>query len=129
MQGLSGGASPESEAMLGFGRAAPAPPPQTVSHKSGDFTRIISGSLLREAQQPQSAPKPVTTAAPAQPFSGLPPMPMPQTPPTVPFPHPPGLLAANSKGKLERYLPLLLILNGFLLAVLILLVIFSLRSR
>jgi hypothetical protein len=56
-------------------------------------------------------------------------MPIPHTPPTVPIPHAPGLPAVNPKGKLERYLPLLLILNGFLLAVLILLVAFSLRSR
>lgn len=129
MQGLSPATSPESEALPGFERVAVAPPPQTVSNQSGGYTRIISGSLLREAQQAQSAPNPTTTAAAGQPFSGLPPMPIPHTPPTVPIPHAPGLPAVNPKGKLERYLPLLLILNGFLLAVLILLVAFSLRSR
>jgi hypothetical protein len=44
-------------------------------------------------------------------------------------PTPPPLPAVQPKGKLERYLPLLLILNAFLLAVLILLVAFSLRGR
>jgi hypothetical protein len=47
------------------------------------------------------------------------------TPPVPPNPAP----VAVPQGKLQAYLPLLLILNAFVLAVLILLVIFALRRH
>jgi hypothetical protein len=121
MKGLSGGAPPEAAALPGFERADPPPPPKSVPQGAGDYTRIISGSLLRQAQPAQPQPAPVTTGAASGPLSGFPP-PVPHLP-TPPLP------VAPPKGKLERYLPLLLILNAFLLAVLILLVAFSLRGR
>jgi hypothetical protein len=121
MKGLSGGTSPEAAALPGFERANPPPPPKPVPQEAGDYTRIISGSLLRQAQPAQPQPAPVVTAAASGPLFGFPP-PVPHVP-TAPLP------VGPPKGKLERYLPLLLILNAFLLAVLILLVAFSLRSR
>jgi hypothetical protein len=135
MKGLSGGAPPEEAALPGFERADPAPPPKPVPQEAGDYTRIISGSILRQAQPAQPQPAPVTDAAASGPLSSLPPVPhpfMPAPPPVAQVPHvptPPPLPVVQPKGKLERYLPLLLILNAFLLAVLILLVAFSLRSR
>ena len=135
MKGLSGGTPPEEAALPGFERADPPPLPKPVPQEAGDYTRIISGSLLRQAQPAEPQPVPVTNAAAAGPLSGLPPVPHPLMPaapqvPQVPHvPTPPALPVAPPKGKLERSLPLLLILNAFLLAVLILLVAFSLRGR
>lgn len=141
MKGLSGGAPPEEAALPGFERADPPPSPKPVPQEAGDYTRIISGSILRQAQPAPPQPASVSNAAAPGPLSGLPPLPhplMPAAPPVAQVPQvphvphvptPPPLPVVQPKGKLERYLPLLLILNAFLLAVLILLVAFSLRGR
>jgi hypothetical protein len=144
MKGLSGGAPPEEAALPGFERADPPPLPKPVPQEAGDYTRIISGSILRQAQPAPPQPASVSNAAAPGPLSGLPPLPhplMPAAPPVAQVPQvphvphvphvptPPPLPVVQPKGKLERYLPLLLILNAFLLAVLILLVAFSLRGR
>lgn len=121
-------------------------PPRQSSTGPGDFTRIVSSSLAREEaaatgkatparaeRTPVPPPAPPAQAAPiprspsfafggqaAPPAGGATPIP---APPQAPPP------AAPAQGKLHAYLPMLLVINAFLLAVLILLVVFALRHH
>ncbi len=135
----------------------PAPAAPSSSGGPGEFTRIISGSQLRDLQA-QNAP-----AAPAQAARpGAPPMQFPQAPalppaPSIPqmpaahgaaappaaMPHfqppafqfppapapPPAPPPAPAPSKLQQYLPLILILNIFVLLVIVLILIFVLRHK
>jgi hypothetical protein len=123
----------------------------------GEFTRVISGSALRDLQGQSAAPVPPAAVAPvARP--GLPPTqfppapvfppapPMPQMPhaggaappamphfqpASFPFPQPPAPPPppAPAPGKLQQYLPLILILNIFVLLVIVLILLFVLRHK
>lgn len=126
--------------------AAVAPP---VVSGPGEFTRVISGSALRDLQGPTAAPTPPAAAAPAG-QAGWSPMSIPQAPaipqaqpappaaphfapasfafPPAPAPTPPPA-PAPAPGGLQKYLPLILVLNVFLLLVIALILIFVLRHR
>jgi hypothetical protein len=137
--------------------------PMPASSGPGEFTRIISGSMLREAQggtTPSSSPvmPPASTVPPGGgptafqvpkiPQAIQPQMPhIPQTsmhggggaapqvphfqPSAFPFPQPPAAPAPQppAPGKLQQYLPLLLVLNIFVLLVVVLIVVFVLRHH
>ncbi|MGI8773226.1 MAG: hypothetical protein ACR2JE_17525 [Acidobacteriaceae bacterium] len=125
--------------------ASPSQPPAQASTGPGDFTRIISSSMLREEavmrEEAANAPKP------ARPTAERPPAPPPVPPPSIPRPPsfafgaPPAgaaptpaapqvpMPAPPSQSKLQAYLPVLLVINAFVLAVLILLVLFALRHH
>ena len=120
---------------------APAPPP---SSGPGEFTRIISGSALREMQG-QGAPPPMPAAAPpaARPAWTPPVAPPPPAPPPAPTyappafafppaPAPPPVAAAAPAPPptmMQKYLPLILIVNVFLMLVIVLILIFVLKHK
>ena len=125
--------------------AMSAPPPQ---QGPGEFTRIISNAALREAQgrvpaaaAPQSQPSaaaayPQMAPMPQQPVFAPPQRPaMPPTPafqaPTFAPPQPPAAPApAPAQGsKFQEYLPILIVINIFVLLVVVLIVIFVLRHH
>ncbi len=139
----------------------PAPPMQQPPLAApsaggpGEFTRIISGSALRDLQGQGAAPVPPAAAAPPG-RPGLPPMQfppppvfpqaqMPQMPHAAaapppmlqfqpaafPFPQPPAPppAPAPAQSKLQQYLPLILILNIFVLLVIVLILFFVLRHK
>ena len=137
----------------------PSPPmqqpplPAPSAGAPGEFTRIISGSALRDLQGQGAAPVPPPAATPPG-RPGLPPMQfppppvfpqaqmpqmphaaapslMPQFQPAAfPFPQPPAPPApAPAQGKLQQYLPLILILNIFVLLVIVLILFFVLRHK
>ncbi len=136
-----------------------APPAQdfpsaAATPTSGDFTRIINSGMLRQSIPEPSAP-PVAQPTPPPPpqvaMPAWPPAPAPtpvytQPPVNMPQPAapqisrpvapalpasapPPPVAVAAPQTKFQQYLPFLLILNVFVMVVLILLVIFLLRSR
>ncbi len=121
---------------------ANGPEPAGVS-EPGEFTRIMSGSSASvPAAQGSSAgrvavPGPIAVPLPAVPLPPAPAfaapaipaiaVPKPQAPPipappVVPSPGPP-------QSKLQQMMPMLLVLNAFLLVVLIVLVVFLLKTR
>ncbi len=128
-------------------------PPAMHPDDAASFTRILSTSAAREeavrgmkpAADVQSAvASPARESAPVPSLAAMPGMPrLPQTPaipravafgqqPAAAAPTPPVLsspVPAVPQTKLQAWLPLLLILNAFALAVLILLVIFALRRH
>jgi hypothetical protein len=142
---------------------APPPPvvPQAVappisSTGPGEFTRVISGSALRDLQSqgaPPAAPgaaptaRPVFTPASLPPAPHLPPAPplphagaavAPPTPnfapppfafPPAPAPAPPAPAPPAEPGKLQKYLPLILVVNVFVLLVIVLILIFALHHK
>jgi hypothetical protein len=118
------------------------PAPVGVS-QPGEFTRIMSGSAASApAAQAGPAEKP---AAPAPAIFPLPAAPLPPAPafaaPAIPAiavpkpqapPIPAPQLAASAdppQSKLQQMMPMLLVLNAFLLVILIVLVVFLLKSR
>jgi hypothetical protein len=116
---------------------ATGPEPAAVS-EPGEFTRIMSGASVKAAIAPgipaerPAAPALVVFAVPAAP---LPPAPAVAAPA---IPAPPKLQAppisappsANPpQSKLQQMMPMLLVLNAFLLVVLIVLVAFLLKTR
>ncbi len=127
-----------------------APPPAPVAPPAdsgpGEFTRMISG-LGGQAAPPPLAPAPVQAAPAAAPFAPPalpvpPPAPAFRAPaihapapamPLVPKPAPPAAppmpALAAPKGKLEGLVPILLVINTFLLIVILMVVIFSIKSR
>jgi hypothetical protein len=122
--------------------AASGPEPARVS-EPGEFTRIMSGgSAGAPAVQRGSAEK---VAVPAPAVFPIPVAPLPVTPafsaPAVPvvaipklqappIPAPPVVPSADPpQSKLQQMMPMLLVLNAFLLVVLIVLVVFLLKSR
>jgi hypothetical protein len=155
--------SAETEAETPAAPAAPLPP--QPSNGPGEFTRIISGSMLREAQgrtarfeaakaradkSPSSAelegatppnavqsiapimsaPPAAAHLAPEQPISPAPP-PMPAVATMLPSPPAAPRLehSAPGTGKLQQYIPLLLIANFFLMFLVLILVVFLLLHR
>jgi hypothetical protein len=129
----------------------PAPP---VDSGPGEFTRMISASGLRAAASAPPAPAATPPASapsfsiPAAPPLTIPPLPKPAAapaPPAIPAPRieapkaielpkapipkpaPPALPAAP--GKFQEMVPILLVVNTFLLLVLIVLVIFALKAK
>lgn len=141
----------------------PLPSPMPASSGPGEFTRIISGSMLREAQTQEgttasSSPVMPPTASPGsgQAAFQIPKIPqamqpqfphMPQVsmhggggaapqmphfqPSAFPFPQPPAAPVPQppAPGKLQQYLPLLLVLNIFVLLIVVLIVVFVLRHH
>jgi len=130
--------------------AAAAPPPPPVDSGPGEFTRMISTSTMRASASPPAAPAapaPAAGAAPAfvpppipKPAIAMPPMPAAPPPPAmaapkfeppkapaVPKPAPPAVAAPA--GKFQEMVPILLVVNTFLLLVLIVLVIFELKGK
>lgn len=149
---------------------APPPPvvPQAVappisSTGPGEFTRVISGSALRDLQSqgaqpaaPVAAPtaRPVFTPPPFPPAPHLPPAPplphagaaapppaphfappafafppAPAPAPPAPAPAPPVAAPPAEAGKLQKYLPLILVVNIFVLLVIVLILIFVLGHK
>ena len=126
-------------------------PPVTSASEPGEFTRIISGAAIRTAvsapappRPPQGAapplPAPISVPHPAVPHPAVPPAPLPvvapphiqapqiQTPQAVaPKSAPPPIAAPKSK--LQEMLPILLVVNTFLLIVLIVVVIFAIKAK
>jgi hypothetical protein len=146
----------------------PAAPP--VSSGPGEFTRMISGDLVKAAvaggaPAAAAAPPPPAPAAatgfppmsamphPAMPAVPHPAMPAPVIPhaapappppaaphlaaphlavPAIPKPAPPAIPApalAAPKGKLEAMVPILLVINTFLLIVLLVVVVFAMKGK
>jgi hypothetical protein len=107
----------------------------------GEFTRIMSGGSVKAAVDPGSAapkpasPAPVLFAVPAAPLPPAPAIAAPAipAPPKLqapPIPAPPAAPGANPpQSKLQQMMPMLLVLNAFLLVVLIVLVVFLLKTR
>jgi hypothetical protein len=161
---LNADSSPPQQAAPPQMASSPAPPSPMSSSGPGELTRIISGSMLREAQDQNVAPGPPVIpsggqpAGAGQPGISMPRMQMPQPPafpkmppgaPPVPsmqagggaapqMPHfqPPPFAfppapapPVPQPGKLQQYLPLILVVNVFVLIVVILIVVFALRHH
>lgn len=131
----------------------PSPAAAPINTGPGEFTRIISGlqgnAAVSAAPPPAPvAPPPVQFAAPAAPAFAAPARPQAPafappaapafaqpavSPPIalqVPRPAPPAPPAlAAPKGKFEALVPILLVINTFLLIVILLVVIFSMKAR
>ena len=133
----------------------PASPAPAGSSEPGEFTRILAGSMANPASAAApgvaapgvamgnfAAPVPPTLVFPAAPAPAFAPPQVPAAPvpvfapPQVPaFAVPPAQppkvapSAPPQQSKLQQLLPMLLVLNAFLLVVLIVLVVFVLRSR
>jgi hypothetical protein len=136
--------------------AAPTPPtplaaaPAGLSGPPGEFTRIMAGGAANPASAAGpgvaagnfATPVPPTLVFPSAPVPAFaapqlpaPPAPVFAAPPVpalaVPPAQPPKAAqsAAPQKSKLQQMLPMLLVLNAFLVVVLILLLVFALKSR
>ena len=135
--------------------AAPPPSPAAppINSGPGEFTRIISGmkgnTAIPTAPPPAPVqPAPIQFAAPAAPAFAAPARPAapafappaapafaqpavsPPIAPQVPRPAPPAPPAlAAPKGKFEALVPILLVINTFLLIVILLVVIFSMKAK
>ncbi len=134
--------------------AAPVAPP--VSSEPSEFTRIISRMSAPPAHEPPPVPTPAAPPRTPAPAFAMPPAPampavappaMPHaapaaaprfTPPAVPAvqmppaPKPPAIAApaiAPPKSKLEAMVPILLVINTFLLLILLIVVIFLIKSK
>ncbi len=129
--------------------AAPVAPP--VNSGPGEFTRIISRMSGPPTAEPPAAAAPPAAAPPPPAFAmphapAMPPLPaIPHaapptapkfTPPPVPVlppaPKPPVFAApalAPPKSKLEAMVPILLVINTFLLLILLIVVIFLIKSK
>jgi hypothetical protein len=157
--------SAESEAEIPVLPTAPAPLLPQSSGGPGEFTRIISGSMLREARgrtgtptgaeaQQARATENGVDPAPIPAMGSVPPVlpparavaltpqqlisPSPQLPPPMPplpqatpalLPHTQVPPPAPAEGKLQKYMPLLLIANVFLMLLVVILVVFVLLHR
>ena len=131
--------------------AAPAPPVSSSLGEPGEFTRMISGDTLKAAlgtapvaasaaapapaaPPPIAMPHPAVPAMPHAPAIAPPAMPAPKAaaPPKIELPKiaPPTAPAfAAPKSKLEAMVPILLVINTFLLVVLLVVVIFALKAK
>lgn len=118
------------------------PAPQPTPSGPGEFTRVISGSALRDLQASPAATPAPAAAPPARPGWAPPPMPPPPAAaPPAPAPHfappafafqPPAAPApppAPPPGILQKYLPLILIVNVFLMLAIVLILIFVLHHK
>jgi hypothetical protein len=135
--------------------AAPTPPTPPAAAPAGlsgpgEFTRIIAGGVTNPAPAAEPGvaagnfaipvpPTPVFPAVPAPAFAApqIPVAPAPAVAPpqvpalAVPPAQPPKVApsAPPQQSKLQQMLPMLLVLNAFLVVVLILLLVFALKSR
>jgi hypothetical protein len=125
MQKLSEDIEPVSKTQI-FETEKPAP---VAAPGQGEYTRIISGDAMKAAKAVPATPVPAApvsaTPVPSPPIVQAPAV----EPPKVPTPKlaPPALAAPQTK--LQQLLPILLVLNGFLLVVLIVLVVFVLLRK
>ena len=95
----------------------------------GEFTRIMSGGAMRAAQEAPVKAAP-TPAAPAMPAPAIPKAQAPAVePPKVAAPKVAAPAVSPPQSKLQQMLPILLVLNGFLLLVLIVLVVLVLLRK
>lgn len=155
IQRLSEGARTTHQAEAPQPPAIPAEPPSPASDSGpGEFTRMISASQFKApAPAPPAVPPPASAAAfsmpaapkfsvPAAPPLTMPPAPKPAPAPAVPafqapkielppapIPKPALPALAAPAGKFQEMVPILLVVNTFLLLVLIVLVIFALRAK
>jgi len=123
-----------------------APPVAMPAQPSGvgEFTRVISGSALRDLQSPGAAAPMAPPAAappapqaawtpPAAPRMPAPPGAVPQFAPPAfampPTPVPPLAAPAPQPSGLQKYLPLILILNVFLMLAIVLILFFALHHK
>ena len=138
--------------------ASTEPPSPALDTGPGEFTRMISAGQFQAPAvapvQPAVAPPPppapafsIPTAAPPLPMPHAPAMAMPAAPrpaaapapppipaprielPKVPVPKPAPPALAAPAGKFQEMVPILLVVNTFLLIVLIVLVAFALKAR
>ena len=132
--------------------AAPAPPVSSSLGEPGEFTRMISGDTVKAAlgtaapiaatppAPAPAAPPPIAMphlavpAVPHAPAIAPPAMPAPKAaaPPKIELPKiaPPAAPAfAAPKSKLEAMVPILLVINTFLLVVLLVVVVFALKAK
>jgi hypothetical protein len=124
---------------------ASGPEPAGVS-EPGEFTRIMSGGSVKAggvqggSAEKVAVPAPAVFPIPAAPLPVAPAFAAPAAPAapaiavpklqTPPIPAPPVVASADPpQSKLQQMMPMLLVLNAFLLVVLILLVVFLLKSR
>jgi hypothetical protein len=132
---------------MASGPAIPPPAPPGGLSGPGEFTRIIAAGAAKSAPEPGVAagnfatPAPPTMVFPAAPVPAFvaPQIPVPPAPafappaPALALPpaQPPKVSpsAPPQQSKLQQMLPMLLVLNAFLVVVLILLVVFALKSR
>ena len=156
--GITAGRSAQTRTALGEGSAGILPEPMPTSSEVqadefASFTRVISNSLAREeattgmkptadAQAADAShPKERASVPPLAPVPGVSKLPQASIPrpasfgqpPVAPVPTP-AMSHSSAQGlvwqsKLQAYMPLLLVVNAFALAVLILLVIFALRRH
>ncbi len=133
-------APPVAPPMMPLSPVAP-----TVSSGPGEFTRVISGSALRDLQSqsgaPSAPPPTAPVAQPAWPPAPIPPPPamhLPQPAPPIapqafafpPTPAPPPPAApAPATGALQKYMPLILVLNIFLMLAIVLILIFVFHHK
>ncbi|HTJ31316.1 MAG TPA: hypothetical protein VL346_12485 [Acidobacteriaceae bacterium] len=136
---------------------APAAPVAPASSGPGEFTRMISAAAFAPAVTPAPAAAPTPPPAAAAPaFPAMPPVAMPhvaapqmphaqagpapqahlphmQAAPPMQMPKPPALppvpAMAAPKGKLEGMVPILLIVNTFLLVLVLVVVLFALKAH
>jgi hypothetical protein len=100
-----------------------APPSAPVTPPGpGEFTRIMSGDAMKAAREVPAAP-----AMPAAAIAKV--QPPPVEPPKVAVPKLAAPAVSAPQTKLQQMLPILLVLNGFLLLVLIVLVVFVLLRK
>ena len=130
MQKLS--AEDEAVASTQIFEAPPAAPAAPAG--PGEFTRIMSGDAMRAAREVpvKAAPTPVAPAmpAPAIPVAAIPKAKAPVVePPKVAAPKVAAPAVSPPQSKLQQMLPILLVLNGFLLLVLIVLVVLVLLRK
>lgn len=132
----------------------PQPMPQAIPQSGpGEYTRIISGSAMREAGGGAPLPPMAPAAAPPQQAGGgfaMPPLPMKPphlAPPAMhaPAAHPPAAAgfgmpqpfappappaaSAVPQGKWQKYRPLILVVNGVLLLIVVIVLVFALRHH
>ena len=137
---------------------SPQPPAEPVHSGPGEFTRMISGlnappspiappptapppaapAAFAPPPMPKMAPPPLPPmpkvppppAAPAFTPHAAPPAPAPAfSPPALPKPAPSPVAVAPPKGKLESMVPILLVINTFLLLVILLVMIFLIKAK
>jgi hypothetical protein len=121
----------------------PATPSDPAVSEPGEFTRIMSGGLAKAAPVQSSPAEKVAVPAPAV-LPAVPVVPIPAAPafaaPVVPavalpkaqappIPAPKVASAEPPQSKLQQMMPMLLVLNAFLLVILIVLVVFLLKTR
>ncbi len=133
-------------------QAPPEPPPQAftptpaASSGPGEFTRMISAGAFAPAAASPPPPPPTAAPLPGMPAFSMPPPAMPQIPhaqPAAPamhmpkpeMPKPPAMAmpaapaVAAPKGKLDGLVPVLLIVNTFLLVLILVVVLFALKGH